>query len=159
MLYSSGVTTPHRPARIGFLLAQLGAHAAELFAEQTRELGVTPSEAGVIRIVAFKPGISQRDLAEKLGAAQSRVVALIDRLESVGLVIRTRSITDRRLQQLELTDAGRALLGGLRRAAETQEAQLTTGMSDEQKAALYEQLVNLSARCGLDPDVHPGYRH
>jgi DNA-binding MarR family transcriptional regulator len=151
--------TEQRPsARIGFLLAQLGAHAAELFAAQTRELGVTPSEAGVIRIVARSPGISQRALADKLGSVQSRVVALIDRLEAAGLVSRTRSTSDRRLQQLDLTDAGRSLLGGLRRAAETQEAQLTAGLTEGQKATLRELLSALSDARGLDADVHPGYR-
>lgn len=158
MLYPGVMTSRQRPARIGFLLAQLGAHAAELFAEQTRELGVTPSEAGVIRIVARDPGISQRELADKLGAVQSRIVALVDRLEKAGYVSRTRSITDRRMQQLALTETGHTLLTGLRHAADAQEAQLTHGLSEPQTTALCELLATLSATRGLDADVHPGYR-
>ena len=88
------MSVPQRPARIGFMLAQLGAHAAELFARQTRDLGITPAEAGVIRIIGRTPGISQRELAQKLGAVQSRVVVLIDRLESAGLATRTRRASD-----------------------------------------------------------------
>jgi DNA-binding MarR family transcriptional regulator len=147
-----------RPARIGFLLAQLGAHATDLFAAQTRELGVTPSEAGVVRIVGRTPGISQRELAEKLGAVQSRVVALVDRLEAAGLATRTRSASDRRMQRLELTDAGRRTLADLRRAAQAQEAALTDGLTLEQKNQLHELLARLSALRSLDADVHPGYR-
>jgi DNA-binding MarR family transcriptional regulator len=147
-----------RPARIGFLLAQLGAHATDLFAAQTRELGITPSEAGVVRIVGRTPGISQRELAEKLGAVQSRVVALVDRLEAAGLATRTRSASDRRMQRLELTDAGRRTLADLRRAAQAQEAALTDGLTLEQKNQLHELLARLSALRSLDADVHPGYR-
>jgi DNA-binding MarR family transcriptional regulator len=152
------MSTPKRPARIGFLLAQLGTHAAELFAEQVHTLGVTPSEAGVIRIIDRQAGITQRQLADKLGALQSRVVALIDGLEGKGLAVRTRSTTDRRVQHLDLTDAGRALVVQLRSAAEAQEAAITDGLTEQQKRDLYRLLSTLSARRGLDADVHPGHR-
>jgi DNA-binding MarR family transcriptional regulator len=157
MLYPGGMAQ-ERPARIGFLLSQLGVHAAGLFAAHTRELGITPSEAGVLRIIGRNPGISQRALADRLRAVQSRVVALIDSLENSGFVTRTRGMVDRRTQQLDLTEAGRTLLGSLRHAAQSQEAALTEGLSAEQKAHLYELLSALSTLRGLDADVHPGYR-
>lgn len=147
-----------RPARIGFLLSQLGEHAAGLFAQQTRELGITPSEAGVVRIIGRAPGISQRELADRLGAVQSRVVALVDRLEAAGLVTRTRGTVDRRTQQLNLTERGRTLLAALRRAAEAQEAALTDGLTAEQRTRLFELLTELSELRGLGADRHPGYR-
>lgn len=149
---------PHRPARIGFLLAQLGAHATDVFADQVRKLGITPSEAGVLRIIGRTPGISQRDLANKLGIVQSRVVTIVDRLEAAGLAVRTRSTTDRRIQQLELTDAGQATLISLRTAAEAQESILAEGLTTEQKTQLYELLTTLGALRSLDADVHPGYK-
>lgn len=152
------MSAPQRPARIGFLLAQLGAHAAELFAQKTRDLGITPAEAGVIRIIGRTPGISQRELAQKFGAVQSRVVVLIDRLEAAGLATRTRRANDRRIQEIELTDAGRRLLVALGRAARTQEATLTEGLSERRKTELYALLAELGSLRGLDPDVHPAYR-
>ena len=112
----------------------------------------------VIRIIGRQPGITQRQLADKLGALQSRVVALLDGLERKGLAERNRSTTDRRVQQLDLTDAGRSLLAKLRLAAEAQEAVVAEGLSDQQKGDLYQLLSTLSARRGLDADVHPGYR-
>jgi DNA-binding MarR family transcriptional regulator len=158
MLYPERMAQ-ERPARIGFLLSQLGAHAAGLFAHRMRELGITPSEAGVVRIIGRNPGISQRVLADRLGAVQSRVVALIDNLEHAGFVTRTRGTTDRRTQRLDLTDAGQTLLGKLRRVAEAQEAALTDGLTGEQKAHLYQLLSTLSALRGLDAEVHRGYQH
>ncbi len=146
------------PARIGFLLSQLGARAAEIFAEQIRPLGLTPSEAGVIRIIARTPKLTQRQLAERLGTAPSRVVALVDGLERKGLATRTRGESDRRAHCLELTDAGRAMLGELRTAAEAQEATITAALSARQRLDLGEILAELSSSLGLDPDVHPGYR-
>lgn len=148
---------PQRPARIGFLLAQLGAHAADLFASQTRRLGVTAAEAAMVRIIGRTPGISQRELAEKFGTAQSRVVVLVDRLEAAGLATRTRRANDRRIQEVALTDDGRKLLAALRRSAEAQEAALTEGLSERRKGELHALLAELGSLRGLDPDVHPGY--
>ncbi|GGF23044.1 MarR family winged helix-turn-helix transcriptional regulator [Subtercola lobariae] len=150
--------TARRPARIGFLLTQLGSFAAENFASKTRDLGITPPEAGVMRILGRHAGMNQRELAEKLGVAQSRVVALVDSLESAGLIIRKRSAIDRRSQVLQLTDSGHDLLTKLRGAAETQEADLAEGLSADDRDHLYELLLKLSDARGLDRDVHPGYR-
>ena len=159
MQYPEIVAAHSRPARIGFLLSQLGTHAAELFAEAVRGLGLTPSEAGVIRIIARAPDMTQRELADQLGATQSRVVALVDGLERKGLAARTRSTTDRRVQHLDLTEAGRALLPRLRTAAEAQEAAITDGLSPEQVEQLYALLGDLATRRGLSPEVHAGYRN
>lgn len=148
----------HRPARIGFLLSQLGAHAAGLFADRVEDLGITPAEAGVIRIIARTPELTQRQLADHLGAAQSRVVALVDGLERKGLAIRTRSATDRRVHHLDLTEPGRALLPRLRAAAEAQEAAVTDGLSPDQVEQLSTLLGDLSTLRGLSPEVHSGYR-
>ncbi|QDZ15886.1 MarR family winged helix-turn-helix transcriptional regulator [Humibacter ginsenosidimutans] len=148
-----------RPARIGFLLSQLGTRSAEVFAEQVRALGVTPSEAGVVRIIGRGPAITQRELADRLGTAPSRVVALVDGLERKGLAQRTRGETDRRAQHLGLTESGRALLDELRKAAEAQEATIAKGLSAEQRGELHVLLTALAASLGLDVDVHPGYRH
>lgn len=158
MLYSDGVTDSQRPARIGFLLAQLGTHAADIFAEQIRPLGITPSEAGVLRIIGRSPGITQRQLADRLGALPSRVVALVDKLERAGLAVRTRSRVDRRAQELDLTDDGRKLLTKLRKAAAAQEHVITDGLTDEQRTQLHDLLATMSRLQGLDADVHPGYR-
>ena len=158
MQYPDVVPAHTRPARIGFLLSQLGTHATELFAEQVRALGLTPSEAGVIRIIARTPDVTQRELADQLGATQSRVVALVDGLERKGLAARTRSVTDRRVQHLALTEPGRALLPRLRTAAEAQEAAITDGLSEREVEQLYALLRDLSTARGLSPEVHTGYR-
>lgn len=158
MLYPDVMPRSNRPARIGFLLTQLGTFAAEAFAATTRELGITPVEAGVLRILGRRLGINQRELAEKLGTAQSRVVALIDNLETAGYATRSRSTVDRRIQLLELTDAGRTMLARLRNAAEAQEAEITDGLDTGERTLLHQLLLKLSSARGLDPDVHPGYR-
>ncbi|MFD0571122.1 MarR family winged helix-turn-helix transcriptional regulator [Kitasatospora gansuensis] len=91
------------PRGAAFLLAQIGAHAAALFAERVAELGLTPADVGLLRMIAGRPGRSQRALATDLGVVPSRVVALIDNLETKGLVERRRSTEDRRNHELHLS--------------------------------------------------------
>src|SRR3954447_17159081 len=106
-----------RSKRTAFLLSQLGALSSARFAERTREIGLTPSDAGVLRLLGRAPGLSQRALADRLGAVPSRVVPLIDSLEARGLVARVRSRTDRRNYVLSLTAEGAKVLRTLREIA------------------------------------------
>ncbi len=142
------------PGRIAFLLSQVGAHVAERFAERCRELGLTPSEAAVLRLVGRTPGLSQRSLADRVGTAPSRIVSLIDGLEERGLVTRARSSTDRRNHELHLTADGQALLAALRQVAEAHEREILDGLTPEQTGHLAAALQTLVRAHHLDPDIH-----
>lgn len=148
-------TTPRVGSRrTAFLLSQLGSLSAARFAERTRELGLTPSDAGTLRLIGRNPGMSQRVLADRMGAVPSRVVPVLDSLETRGLVERVRSSADRRNYELHLTAAGQALLGRLRAAAEKHESELLGPLTAEQSAELARLLALLAGGHGLDLDAH-----
>lgn len=151
----SQTSAPH--PRTAFLLAQLGADAADRLAEKVAALDLTPRDAGAIRVLGRSPGISQRELAAHLGTTPSRIVPLLDSLEERGLVARTRSERDRRNYELDLTDSGRALLRPLRAIAEQHQADILGGLSGTEQAQLSALLSKLSASGRLHPDAHPGY--
>jgi DNA-binding MarR family transcriptional regulator len=100
-----------------FLLAQLWAHGARRFAERVAKIGLTAPDAGLLRKIASDPGVSQQALAEHLGVMPSRMVALVDELETKGIIERRRSTEDRRNYALQLTQRGNQLLGELSRVA------------------------------------------
>lgn len=56
------------------------------------------------------PGLSQQELAEKLIVGRSNITMLMPSLVARGLVTRTADTSDKRIQRLDLTDAGRQLL-------------------------------------------------
>ncbi|MDN4610029.1 MarR family winged helix-turn-helix transcriptional regulator [Arthrobacter burdickii] len=143
-----------QPKRTAFLLSQLGALASSRFAERTREIGLTPTEAGVLRLVGRSPGLSQRVLADRLGAVPSRVVSLIDSLQARGLVERERSRADRRNHELRLTPEGGEVLRRLREIAEAHEAEFVAPLTGEQSAQLGHLLAQLAGANTLDPDLH-----
>src|SRR5262245_13703773 len=67
MSTTRGNHPPPPPPSAAFLLAQLGAHAAQQFAHRITDLDLTPAQAGLLRTLAHTPGRSQRQLADTLG--------------------------------------------------------------------------------------------
>ncbi|WP_232066517.1 MarR family winged helix-turn-helix transcriptional regulator [Mycobacterium parmense] len=147
-----------RPDGVAFLLAQLGHHAATLFAEQVATLGLTPAHAGILRAIAAEPGRSQQALSAQLGMLPSRVVVYVDELEDGGFLERRRNPGDRRLHALHLTTSGKGLLRKVSGLARQHELRLTAALDPEQCGVLRELLIAVANQQGLTPHVHPGYR-
>lgn len=145
--------------QVAFLLAQLGAHAAELFGERAAGADFTRPQSGLLRLIGRSPGRSQRAVAAALGAPPSRLVALVDGLEQRGLVERRRNAEDRRNYELYLTDTGRDALRELGKIAGEHESAVTAPLSASERRELNRLLGKLADAHGLTPGVHPGFRH
>src|SRR6267143_5099889 len=124
------------PCGVAFLLAQLGAHAAERFADRIAVLGLSPPEAGILRMIATMPSCNQQTLGNRLGVLPSRMVILIDELAEKGLVERKRSQTDRRHSELLLTRAGRQMLTKVSKLGLEHENVLCAALTAEERKSL-----------------------
>jgi DNA-binding MarR family transcriptional regulator len=157
----SSQALPGEPIRTGnaLLLAQLGTHAATAFAERIATLDLTPAQAGLLRLVASEAGQSQRAIAAQLGTPPSRLVLLLDDLESRGLIERRRNPADRRNHALHLTANGGRLLGQLARSAATHEDAICAALDPDERQLLAALLGRIAADQGLEAGIHPGYRH
>jgi DNA-binding MarR family transcriptional regulator len=147
-----------RPRSTAFLLAQVGAHAAGRFAERVGQLGLTPADVGLLRMIASRPGRSQQSLAAELGVVASRVVTLIDNLDRKGLVERRRSTEDRRNYELHLTAEATRIMDEMRQLATAHDDDICSALDDDERAQLTALLELIADQQGLTPGVHPGYR-
>ena len=150
---------PRNQANIAFLLAQLGAYAAERFGERAAALDFTRPQAGLLRLISREPGLSQQAVARRLGTPPSRLVALVDGLEQRGLIERRRNPGDRRNYALHLTAAGEQAMAALGQAAFDHEETISAPLTGADRAQLSKLLAKLAAAHGLTPGVHPGYRN
>ncbi|MHA3022713.1 MarR family winged helix-turn-helix transcriptional regulator [Mycobacterium sp. BMJ-28] len=141
--------------RIPFLLSQLGAHAADSFRSRLEPLGIRPRAVAVLLTLAGTDGLSQRELAARLGLHRNVMVSLIDALESEGLVERRTHPADRRAFAVSLTDRARAVLPALDRVVGELEDEVSAPLSVDERAILLRALQRLSAAAGLTPGVHP----
>lgn len=150
-------TEPRGEASPAFLLAQVGAHAAARFAERLREIDLAPAHAGILRVLAATPGITQQELATRLGTPPSRLVALMDELEAKELIGRESHETDRRRYALRLTTKGRAALKSVGRAAREHQTALLAALSEDERSLLAGLLLRVADEQGLSRGVHPGF--
>jgi DNA-binding MarR family transcriptional regulator len=83
-------------------------------------LGVTESEAELLRLVRRQPGLRVQDAATELGIASNSVSTLVKQLVRLGLIDRAPDPQDGRAASLRLTDEASAWLaqvGSVREAA------------------------------------------
>ncbi len=148
---------PGRYSSAAFLLAQVGAHAASKFAERLLELKLAPSHAGILRILGSSPAITQQALATTLGIVPSRLVALLDELEALGLTERRENPDDRRSYALHLTEKGSLTLRNIARISREHQQALLAALSDGERGQLADFLQRIADEQGLTRGVHPGY--
>jgi len=142
---------------ISFLLTQIGTHAAKRFAERLAPLKLAPPHAGILRILNQAESQSQRQLATTLRMHASRLVALIDELETLGLVARQSNGTDRRTYSLQITEKGREAWAAIGRIGREQNNAICGALNSEEREQLAQLLQRIAGEQGLLRGVHPGY--
>jgi DNA-binding MarR family transcriptional regulator len=148
---------PSKATFASFLLAQVGAHAARQFAERLSPLKLSPPHAGILRRLAHSGGVSQRELAAQLGMHASRLVGVVDEMESLGLVVREGNTDDRRTYSLQITPKGRETLKVIGKISQQHNEALTAALSTEEQEVLAALLQRIADQQGLTRGVHPGY--
>jgi DNA-binding MarR family transcriptional regulator len=140
-----------------FLLAQLGGHSSRLWVNRLSAAGLDAREVMLFRHVALNEGRSQREVADGIGLPASRIVGLVDRLESKGWLERRAGSKDRRSNALYLTSAGQDALTRIMAISAEHEDELTRGLSGADRAELIRILAKIAAGHGLIEGVHPGF--
>ncbi len=69
--------------------------------------GLTMALIGPLLLLYWKGALLQRDIVRWSAVRQPAMVALLDKLETMGLIARAPSLNDRRASLVELTEAGR----------------------------------------------------
>jgi DNA-binding MarR family transcriptional regulator len=141
-----------------FLLAQLGSHAAHKFAERLATLRLSPPHAGILHILEATPGITQQALANQLGMVPSRLVALLDGLDALGLTQRRISAGDRRRHELILTEKGKKILAQVGELSREHQRALLAALTDQERDHLTALLQRIADQQGLSRNIHPGYK-
>jgi DNA-binding MarR family transcriptional regulator len=96
-----------------------------------RSLGVTGPQRFVLRVVERTPGISSGELAGYLHLHPSTLTGVLQRLDDGGLLERKRDPLDARRVLLQITPAGKRVLGKRRSSVE---AVVRLAMTRERKS-------------------------
>jgi MarR family transcriptional regulator for hemolysin len=89
---------------VGFIVNNTAkAFQKALDAELRKNVGVTISQWRVISTLARQPGITQKEIADRVGIEGSTLVPIIDKMEKDGFVKRKLDNEDRRINRIYLT--------------------------------------------------------
>ena len=128
------------PNLLGFHLRLAHVAMYRDFATAMSELDLTQKQYATLQLIGANPGVSQVDLAATLGTDRATMMAMVDRLDQRGLVQRRRSASDRRRQELTLTEAGEAVLARAIRVIAEHERHFTSRFTKEELKALVNAL-------------------
>ena len=97
---------------------------------QMQELGIYPGQIPVLGLLAYKDGLSQREIAEKLRIKPPTVNVTVQRLEKAGFLCRKADEKDQRISRIYLTEKGRqAKENGIKKVEENEKI-LLDGFND-----------------------------
>ena len=95
---------------LGYRLRRAQGAMHRHFMAAIADLELTQKQVATMWLIDGNSGVSQVSVAAALGMDRATMMAIVDRLEERGLVIRKRSNADRRRQELYLTPAGQSTL-------------------------------------------------
>lgn len=121
-----------------------GKAVREAFEQTLAEAGASLGTWVVLSALSDEGIVSQSALGTQIHLDGATITHHIDRLESLGLVLRQADPGDRRVRRIELTPAGTRLHGQLLAAVKKLEAEATAGLSGKQKTELRRALGQIS---------------
>lgn len=116
---------------------------ADDFERMLRPFGVSTAQFNVLRILAGAgpDGLCRNDVRSRMLTRMPDMTRLLDRMEAVGLVARTRETEDRRMVMTRITEKGRELLGELDEVVAQEHKRRFRTLSPEQLRMLSDLLT------------------
>jgi DNA-binding MarR family transcriptional regulator len=101
-----------------------------------RMVGINTTDQRCLDLVDVHGGMTAGELAEAASLSPGAVTTVLDRLERMGFVTRTRDETDRRRVIVEMTDEARKLAGAVYGPIAAYAAEYIETLSDEEIAVI-----------------------
>jgi DNA-binding MarR family transcriptional regulator len=129
---------------LGYVVRRLQVWIFQDFVRTLAGFDIRPAQYSVLVVIEANPGLSQADLAERLGIERARLVRLLDGLEQRDLTRREPSRSDRRSHALFLTRDGQRDFKRIKALAAEHEARLTKRLGPERRDALLAMLKDFA---------------
>jgi DNA-binding MarR family transcriptional regulator len=146
------ITTPHVEGDddigeirniVGFHIRLAHGAVYRHFMESFAHLDLTQKQVSVLWLVDDHPDIAQTDLAKRMRMDRATTMAIVNRLESRGYLVRGKSVSDGRKQTLNLTESGRKALVTAKAAIWQHERWLKARFTEREIAKLIELLTRI----------------
>lgn len=130
-------------AQISQLLKDIGRFGRAYREEKLAPLGITARHGLYLREIGLAPGISQEQLAGRIGINKSNVARQVASLEEEGYIQRRACGMDKRILRLHLTQKAEAILPNILEVMDAWEQLLVEGLTEAEKTALETMLLRI----------------
>lgn len=146
------ITTPHVQGDedigeirhiVGFHIRLAHGAVYRHFTESFVHLGLTQKQVSALWLIDDHPDIAQTGLAQRMRMDRATTMAIVNRLQSRGYVVRGKLTSDGRKQTLNLTRAGRKALVTAKAAIRQHERWLKSRFTAKQVSTLIGLLTRI----------------
>lgn len=130
-----------------FLLGKAFQRVSQRARERLAPHGVSPMQYVVLSMLWERNGQSGAELTARLRIDSATLTGIIDRLVVAGLVVRARDANDRRIQRVQLTQAGQSLRDELEREMIALNQEIATQLG-ERADAFWTTLAQIGQTVG-----------
>lgn len=106
-------------------------------------LGLKPSQAGILFILNCEGGISQRQLADKIGIRPPSMTVALRKLEEQGYIRKEPDAKDQRIIRIELSGRGKECIEELEGIMKDMEEMLYQGITPEERMLLRRLILEM----------------
>lgn len=128
----------------------------DAFERALKPFGITVTQFNVLRILrgSNPDGLCRNELADRMVTRMPDMTRLLDRMEDMGLIERSRDPDDRRMVRTQITKKGLKLLEQVDETARAEQDRPFERLDDEEVRMLIEMLQTI--RESLQHDQKPG---
>lgn len=101
--------------------------------KRMEDIGLKPSQAGVLFVLNCEGRLSQRELAEKIGITPPSMTVALRKLEDRGYIVKEPDKEDQRIIRILLSDKGKECIEELKGIMDSMEELLFQGISSEER--------------------------
>ena len=141
--------------RLGFLMVTLTRQWRRFVEEQLAASGLTDATwTPLLHLRAWGDGVTQKELAERVGLDSSSLVRLLDILEAKGWLERRADVADRRSKRIFLTADGNAAVNHIRATMLEAERSMLQDLDDAEVEAMLGGVQKIRARIETHIQTH-----
>ncbi len=124
-------------------LARASTTFSRLAGRDIEQYGLTQPQFGVLEMLGHLGPLTTGEIGKRMLVTGGCVTVILDNLEKEGLVERTRSSTDRRVVNVQLTAKGRSMFEEIFRKHARKVAELASVLTEEEQTQLSRLLKKL----------------
>ena len=124
----------------------------KLLDERLRAAGQTQPRWRVLAWAQMRPGITQTELAQRMGIAGPTLVRILDSLNAQDLIERRENLVDRRVKEVHLTKRAEPLVREIGVEVRSIREALLEGVSDEDVRTCLNVLAHIRKRAAIAGD-------